>query len=164
MSTIQRFIKAQQGQEMYTSFLQAYNELKAGRKQSHWIWYIFPQLKLIGFSSTAQYFGIVDFKEACDYLQNEELFQNYYAIAKLVEQQIKRKIPVETLMSGQIDAKKLVSSLTLFRASASFLLHQGDNSQDFAALVNCCDQILVETSKQGYVPCTLTLEFLASEK
>ncbi|AWN75040.1 DUF1810 domain-containing protein [Legionella anisa] len=164
MSTIQRFIKAQQGQDAYISFQQAYDELKAGSKQSHWIWYIFPQLKQLGFSSIAQHFGIVDFKEACDYLQNEELFQNYDAITQLVEQQLKRKIPVLILMNGDTDTKKLVSSLTLFREAASFLEHQGDASQDFAALAQRCDRILHETAKQGYPSCKRTLDFVQEQK
>jgi len=92
-----------------------------------------------------------------------ELFQNYYAVAQLVEQQLKT-IPVLTLMSGQIDSKKLVSSLTLFHAAASFLFHQGDTSQDFLALASCCERTLAETAKQGYFPCTLTLNFLTSKK
>ncbi|PWY55120.1 DUF1810 domain-containing protein [Legionella qingyii] len=164
MSNIQRFITAQQGQDMYVSFQQAYTELEAGSKQSHWIWHIFPQLKQLGFSSIAQHFGIVDFKEACAYLQNEALFRNYHAIAQLVEQQLKKTISVLTLMHGEVDTKKLVSSLTLFREAASFLLHQGDTSQDFAALVSCCEQILKETTKQGYAPCELTLDFVRKQK
>ncbi|WP_454781913.1 DUF1810 family protein [Legionella sp. WA2022007384] len=163
MSNIQRFIKAQQGQDMYVSFQEAYAELEAGSKQSHWIWYIFPQLKELGFSSMSQHFGVVDFKEACDYLQNEVLFGNYYAIAQLVEQQLKRKIPVLMLMHGEVDTKKLVSSLTLFREAASFLSHQGETSQNFDALVNCCDQILKETSKQGYTSCERTLSSCGSK-
>ncbi|HHT0592076.1 TPA: DUF1810 family protein [Legionella anisa] len=162
MSTIQRFIKAQQGQDAYTSFQLAYDELKAGSKQSHWIWYIFPQLKQLGLSSIAQHFGIVDFKEACDYLQNKELFQNYDAITQLVEQQLKRKTPALILMNGDTDTKKLVSSLTLFREAASFLEHQGDISPNFAALAQRCDRILQETAKQGYPPCKHTLDFVAS--
>ncbi|KTD74213.1 DUF1810 family protein [Legionella tucsonensis] len=162
MSTIQRFIKAQQGQDAYISFQQAYDELKAGNKQSHWIWYIFPQLKQLGVSSIAQYFGIVDFKEACSYLQNEELFQNYDAITQLVEQQLTRKIPALILMNGNTDTKKLVSSLTLFKEAALFLERQGDESQDFTALAQCCERILEKTAKQGYPPCKLTLDFVAS--
>lgn len=161
MSTIQHFINAQQGQDGYISFQQAYNELKAGSKQSHWIWYIFPQIKQLGFSSIAQHFGIVDFKDACDYLQSGYLFRNYEAITQLVEQQLKRKIPALILMNGEIDTKKLVSSLTLFREAALFLERQGDTSQDFAALAHCCERILTETSKQGYFPCERTLSFVA---
>ncbi|WP_131779117.1 DUF1810 family protein [Legionella bozemanae] len=164
MNTIQRFIKAQQGQDAYVSFQQAYDELKAGSKQSHWIWYIFPQLKHLGFSAIAQHFGTIDFKEACNYLQNKELFQNYNAITQLVEQQLKRKIPALILMSGDTDTKKLVSSLTLFREAASFLDRQGDTSQDFAALAQRCDRILQETAKQGYPPCKRTLDFVQEEK
>ncbi|KTD01959.1 DUF1810 domain-containing protein [Fluoribacter gormanii] len=163
MSNIQRFIKAQQSQDIYVSFQQAYTELESGSKQSHWIWYIFPQLKQLGFSSIAQHFGIVDFKEACAYLQDELLFRNYHAIAQLVKQQLKT-ISVLTLMHGEIDTKKLVSSLTLFREAASFLLHHGDTSQDFAALVSCCEQILKETTKQGYAPCELTLKLVRKQK
>ncbi|KTD40420.1 DUF1810 family protein [Legionella parisiensis] len=162
MNTVQRFIKAQQGEDAYISFQQAYGELKAGSKQSHWIWYIFPQLKQLGFSSIAQHFGIVDFKEAYGYLQNKELFQNYDTITQLVEQQLKRNIPALMLMSGDTDTKKLVSSLTLFREAALFLERQGDTSQDFAALAQRCDRILKETSKQGYYPCNRTLDFVAS--
>ncbi|WP_454784310.1 DUF1810 family protein [Legionella sp. WA2024007413] len=164
MSNIQRFIKAQQGQGRDISFQQAYAELEAGSKKSHWIWYIFPQLKQLGFSPIAQHFGIADLKEACDYLQNELLFRNYYAMAQLVEQQLKKQIPIVFLMQGEIDTLKLVSSITLFREAASFLSRQGNTPQNFDDLISCCDQILNETSKQGYIACKRTLSFVQDQK
>lgn len=66
-------------------------------------------------------------------------------------------------MNGQVDARKLVSSLTLFKAVATYLLHQGDTSQDFMSLATCCERILTQTSKQGYFPCMQTLNFVASQ-
>ena len=56
---LDRFKKAQA--EDYETALE---EIKRGRKESHWIWYIFPQLKELGFSSTAKYYGIDGLDEA----------------------------------------------------------------------------------------------------
>lgn len=160
MDSIQRFIDAQQGLDGYISFHQAYQELNSGRKLSHWIWYIFPQLKQLGFSSIAQHFGILNFKEACEYLQNTALFQNYDAITQILEQQFKRNVPILTLMHGDTDAKKLASSLTLFREAAFFLWHQNKTSTNFETLACRCDRILKDISQQGYPPCERTLNLI----
>ncbi len=156
MPDIQRFIKAQQGNTSSPSYAQAYGEIKSGRKKDHWIWYIFPQLEALGHSSTAKYYGIVDLKETCDYLKNPKLFKNYLEISQLVLQQLKNKIPIRTLMNGDTDARKLTSSLTLFREASSFLLSQGNTTQDFAKLVTCCDEIFNKIAQQGYSPCERT--------
>lgn len=121
-------------------------------------------MKQLGFSSTAKQCGIADLNEACEYLQNEPLFKNYYAIVLLVEQQLKRKIPLETLMGGVTDSQKFASSLTLFREAAQFLLDQGNNSQNFAGLIERCDLIFMELLEQGYLPCEQTLSILKSNK
>ncbi len=60
---IQRFIEAQK-----RSYDTALEEIKRGKKRSHWMWYIFPQMKGLGHSSTAQYYGIENRKEAEKYL------------------------------------------------------------------------------------------------
>lgn len=65
---LERFIDAQEH-----DFLLALKEIRAGRKQSHWIWYIFPQLKQLGRSSVAKYYGIEDIKEAKEYLMHPVL-------------------------------------------------------------------------------------------
>ena len=49
----------------------ALSEIRAGRKTSHWIWYIFPQLAALGRSSTAKFYGIADLNEARAYLANQ---------------------------------------------------------------------------------------------
>ncbi len=59
---LQRFVDAQA-----PIFDQALAELRAGRKQTHWMWFIFPQLRSLGRSATARHFGLADLAEACDY-------------------------------------------------------------------------------------------------
>src|SRR4051794_3890665 len=54
-------------------FAAALDELKAGRKRSHWMWFIFPQLRGLGHSSTAQFYGISSLEEACAYLAHPVL-------------------------------------------------------------------------------------------
>ncbi|CAL5979366.1 protein_of Conserved hypothetical protein function DUF1810 [Hexamita inflata] len=65
---LNRFIEEQN--QIYKEVL---SELKSGQKESHWIWYIFPQLKDLGFSGYAKYFGIQNLEEAQQYLLNEQL-------------------------------------------------------------------------------------------
>ncbi len=148
-----------------TDYAQARKEITNGRKTSHWIWYIFPQLKELGYSDNAKYYGIVDFKEACNYLLDPELFAHYHEMATLVEQNLSKNpsSQVAHLMGGDVDAGKLVSSLTLFRGAAAFLeTHPGNSQHDFKALKDCCDHIFTIIAKQGYSPCPTTLAYLPS--
>lgn len=156
--SIERFIQAQQGQDFFPTYLEAYKEIAQGRKTSHWIWYIFPQLQSLGQSSTAKHYGIVDLQEACDYLQNTTLFEHYNEILHLVLKQL-QTIPLRTLMGGSIDTYKLVSSVTLFRKAAFLLNEEGKTGQDYNELIRCCDLVLRKTADQGYPPCQHTLEF-----
>ncbi|WP_133137369.1 DUF1810 family protein [Legionella rowbothamii] len=156
--SIERFIQAQQGQDFFPTYLEAYKEIAQGRKTSHWIWYIFPQLQSLGHSSTAKHYGIVDLHEACNYLQNTILFEHYNEIIHLVLKQL-QTIPLRTLMGGSIDTYKLVSSVTLFRKAAFLLSEEGETGQDYNELIRCCDLVLRKTADQGYPPCQHTLEF-----
>lgn len=63
-----RFVEAQE-----YSYVDALKEIQNGRKESHWIWYIFPQLKQLGQSSTAKYYGIESIEEATEYLKHPVL-------------------------------------------------------------------------------------------
>tara|TARA_R110000823_G_scaffold88192_1_gene196388 strand:+ start:190 stop:414 length:225 start_codon:yes stop_codon:yes gene_type:complete len=62
-NNLNRFLEAQQN-----DYNQALSEIKSGRKRSHWMWYIFPQYKGLGYSETSKYFAIQDLNEARDYL------------------------------------------------------------------------------------------------
>ena len=104
---LQRFIDAQQ--PVYDIALK---ELLAGSKQSHWMWFIFPQHAGLGRSPTAQYFGIRSLVEARAYLSNTTLAERYREGVQALLNWVDRKTAVEIL--GDVDAMKLRSSLTLF--------------------------------------------------
>ena len=63
--SLQRFHDAQADSD--SGFKTALAEMRSGRKRKHWIWYIFPQLAGLGRSGVAQYYGIQDLEEACEY-------------------------------------------------------------------------------------------------
>lgn len=103
---LQRFKEAQERD--YETALQ---EVRAGRKRSHWIWYIFPQLKGLGQSSTSYYYGIDGIGEARAYLADPSLSSRLREISKALlalEQQNPNNI------FGNIDAQKVCSCMTLF--------------------------------------------------
>ena len=104
---LQRFIDAQDG-----IFEQAIDELRRGRKQSHWMWFIFPQLAGLGRSPTAQFFGLSSIDEARAYLAHPVLGVRLRESVEAIVPWSKRLSAEEIL--GPIDALKLKSSLTLF--------------------------------------------------
>lgn len=87
-------------------------ELSAGRKNSHWMWFVFPQLAELGRSGTARFYGIRDLAEARAYLADPVLAANLTAAAEAMLANLGQR-PDAVL--GQIDALKLRSSATLFR-------------------------------------------------
>ena len=152
---LERFRRAQDG--VWSGYQTALEEIRSGRKTSHWIWYIFPQIAGLGRSSTAQQYALVDLAEACAYLQDATLRARYEEMAAEVSSQLNKGVRVEVLMGGSIDALKLASSLTLFRAAASRLAEQDSG---FEALAQRCDGLLRQMAPQGYAACSLTLEKL----
>jgi uncharacterized protein (DUF1810 family) len=104
---LQRFVDAQE-----RSFEIALAELRGGRKQSHWMWYIFPQLAGLGRSPTAQFYGIRSLQEARAYLAHPVLAQRYRDAVEAGLGWSGRRSADEIL--GSVDAMKLRSSLTLF--------------------------------------------------
>lgn len=65
MSDLNRFLKAQED-----TYVRALEEIKAGKKRSHWMWFIFPQIKGLGQSQVSKYYAIQNFEEAILYLEN----------------------------------------------------------------------------------------------
>lgn len=106
MGQLDRFIKAQEN-----TYLVALNEIKNGRKQSHWMWYIFPQIKGLGMSETSRYYGIDDEEEAKAYLDNEILGSR---LREITSELLKLNIDNPVDIFGTIDTMKLKSSMTLF--------------------------------------------------
>lgn len=103
---LDRFIKAQE-----INYNTALNEIKKGRKQTHWMWYIFPQIQGLGYSETAKYYAIENLEEARAYLNNEYLYNNLIEICNELLNLASNDI-VEIM--GYIDSLKLCSSMTLF--------------------------------------------------
>ncbi|QKG55690.1 DUF1810 domain-containing protein [Hymenobacter sp. BRD128] len=105
-SNLQRFLDAQA-----RDYAPALAEIKAGRKRSHWMWYIFPQIQGLGYSSTAQHYAIADAAEAAAYLAHPTLGPRLVEIAQAL-----LGLPGNnaTAIMGTPDDLKLGSSMTLF--------------------------------------------------
>lgn len=100
----------------------ALEEIKDGYKGSHWMWYIFPQIKGLGKSSTSQYYGIVSLDEAKAYLEDEILGVRLREICAELLKHSDRS--VQGILGG-IDSMKLKSSMTLFDiVSPSDIFHE----------------------------------------
>lgn len=104
--SIERFIEPQDF--LYATALA---EIKAGKKSSHWMWFIFPQLRGLGRSAMARIYGIEGLDEAWAYLSHPILSARLTEISEALLQ-LNTQNPEEIL--GDIDARKLQSSMTLF--------------------------------------------------
>ena len=107
---LNRFIEAQN-----RDYDIALAEIRAGKKASHWMWYIFPQLKGLGRSSTSEYYGLSGIKEAQAYLSDPILKARLIEITDAV---IAHKDKSAEEIFGGINAKKLRSCMTLFSIAA----------------------------------------------
>lgn len=107
---LQRFLDAQQG-----VYEQALTEVQNGRKYSHWIWYIFPQLKGLGMSYNAHYYGIEGKEEAAAYLAHPVLGKRLREITSAF---LQLKAQSAQDVFGSLDAMKVLSSMTLFNEVA----------------------------------------------
>lgn len=103
---LQRFLDAQA-----RDYQAALAELKAGRKRSHWMWYIFPQVQGLGYSNMAQHYAIKDAAEAAAYLKHPTLGPRLVDISRAL-----LTLPGSnaTAVMGTPDDLKLRSSMTLF--------------------------------------------------
>lgn len=108
MNDLKRFLEAQE-----KDFERALAEIRNGRKQSHWMWYVFPQIAGLGFSSTSKFYAIKDGAEAESYLTHPVLGKRLIEISNAL-------LEVEGKTTNQIfgspDDVKLKSSMTLFGA------------------------------------------------
>ena len=103
---LDRFVQAQA-----YSYETALSEIKNGCKRTHWMWFIFPQLRELGRSSTAKYYGIKDLEEAKLYLAHPVLGTRLKEISEALLQ-LETNSPIQVM--GDIDGLKLRSSMTLF--------------------------------------------------
>ena len=103
---LERFVVAQED-----TYARALAELRAGRKTSHWMWWVFPQVAGLGTSGTSQAYAIADLAEARAYLRHDvlgpRLLECCRALLDLEDVSAERVL-------GSVDAMKLRSSMTLF--------------------------------------------------
>ncbi len=112
-SDLTRFVAAQDQDGTYATALA---ELRSGRKRSHWMWFVLPQLAGLGRSATAQHYGIAGLAEARDYLDHPVLGPRLVECAQALLA-LPGDDPVAVL--GSVDALKLRSSMTLFARAAA---------------------------------------------
>ena len=106
---MERFIEQQKicyGQALY--------ELKMGKKMSHWMWYIFPQIQGLGYSNFTRFYEIKSIEEANEYLCNNYLRNNLFNITKVLLNHANYKNILDIM--DPLDAQKLFSCMTLFNA------------------------------------------------
>jgi uncharacterized protein (DUF1810 family) len=108
--SLQRFLDAQDG-----VYDRALGELRAGRKSSHWMWFVFPQIHGLGSSAMSQRFAITSLDEAREYLADPVLGARLRECATVLAETHGRT--AEQIFGG-IDAQKLRSSMTLFHLAA----------------------------------------------
>ena len=103
---LNRFVEAQE-----STYNEALSEIKKGKKQSHWMWFIFPQIAGLGFSEYNVFYAIKNREEATQYLQHPVLGKRLIEISKAVLE-INGKTSNEIF--GKPDERKLQSCMTLF--------------------------------------------------
>jgi uncharacterized protein (DUF1810 family) len=109
MYDLDRFVTAQA-----KDYAIALREIRNGKKTSHWMWYIFPQLASLGSSDRSKYYGLEGLGEAKAYLDDPVLGDRYLACVEALLAH--HGEPIDEIM-GHVDAKKLRSSLTLMDAA-----------------------------------------------
>lgn len=107
-SSLQRFLSAQA-----TTYKTAHIELSKGRKESHWMWFIFPQIQGLGLSETAKHYAIRDLDEAAAFMHHPVLGPRLIAISEVL---LGLESADASYVFGSPDDLKLKSSMTLFAA------------------------------------------------
>ena len=138
-------------------FDDALAEINGGRKRSHWMWFIFPQVAGLGTSPTAGHYAIRDRAEADAFLRDPVLGPGYRTLVDAVWRQVIGGGCHLRKLFGRPDDHKLVSSLTLFAGVASQL---GD---DWSTTVAQANEILDQAETQGLPRCATTQRFLGAD-
>ena len=110
MPNLERFLEAQE-----RAYETALEEVRAGQKESHWIWYVFPQVRGLGCSSTAKYYAITDLEEAKEYMAEPVLRARLLEVSEAL---LGLSSSNASVVMGYPDDLKLRSSMTLFSVAA----------------------------------------------
>ncbi|MCU1360879.1 MAG: SpoIIE family protein phosphatase [Ilumatobacteraceae bacterium] len=127
-------------------------ELTAGRKRTHWMWFVFPQLRALGRSEMARRYGLADLDEARRFLMSPELGPTYERFVAIVHDVVVRQGLLVHDVFGSPDDVKLVSSLTLFQVAA--------DREARTELAERCRELLDVAERQGLPRCPVTIAAL----
>lgn len=111
---LRRFVEAQSN----GVYEQALAELRAGRKQSHWIWFIFPQARDLGRSETAKFYGLSGVEEAAAFAAHPLLGARLRQSAAAIRSHLEAGVSAQAIL-GEIDALKFASSMAIFARATS---------------------------------------------
>ena len=132
-------------------------EIRAGRKQSHWIWYILPNLRGLGYSETARFYAIDGQAEALAYYQHPLLGARLSEVAEAIVTVLSAEQRLEGVF-GDVDAKKTISCMTLFQiVGADPGVQECPHHQRFQT---AAQTILAAGDDQGLPRCVKTLTLL----
>lgn len=159
MPRLEHFREAQNSR--HAGFESALEELRTGGKRGHWIWYVFPQIEGLGTSAAARTFALSGEEEAAEFLRDAELRSRLLTITQAVAEELAtgRTKSLRTLMGSDIDARKVVSSLTLFEQVARKLF-EVEGLEACGPIAKVADEVLAVAASQGYPPCSFTLRRL----
>jgi len=152
---LQKFIDAQDdvvaGRSGVSEYELALSEMREGRKTTHWIWFIFPQIPL-GTSPMAVKYAIDDRQHALDFISHGILGPRLRQITSVALEQLDppNLVAPRSLMGSDIDCKKLASSMTLFSLAAA----AGD--EDFRQV---CNRVLTHLATHGHPECNKTKDW-----
>jgi len=152
---LQKFINAQDrvaaGHPGVSQYDIALDEMRAGRKREHWIWFIFTQI-LLRTSKMAVEYAIDDRQHALDFISHGVLGPRLREITSVALEQLDppNLVTPQSLMGSEIDCKKLASSMTLFSLAAA----AGD--EDFRQV---CKRVLTHLATHGYPECNKTKDW-----
>ena len=132
----------------------ALSEIGRGRKQSHWVWYVFPQIPGLGRSAMNTRFAVPRFEAAQSFLLDGTTGPNFHTILAAVSKQLSSGVELASLMQG--DQRKFVSSVTLMAAAAS--------AAGLDEVGGLARSVLEQASRQGFEPCRQTLDWLEAER
>jgi uncharacterized protein (DUF1810 family) len=138
---LERFVVAQDRADTYVTALA---ELRAGRKRTHWMWYVFPQVAGLGYSPTSRAYAISCLGEAREYLAHPVLGARLHECAAALTTVFGLSAAD---IFGELDAEKLGSSMTLFhRAAPQDLIFQRVLEQYFGGATDpATDQLLARS-------------------
>lgn len=135
-------------------FQSALREIETGRKQSHWMWYVFPQLMREGATGTAARYAVPTLEHAIAFLQHPVLGSNYLAITCEACHQLEASIGSQKLLAlfRHPDHLKFVSSVTLMGEAA--------RRAKLGEIAEACEMGLALAYADGMAGCALTKKFL----